>query len=152
MEYIQVNSVTGAAAVVPEATDKPEIILNTTKLIATAAKIAAHLGLTWESQQDLSSFTSSATTELQRLVIDEENRQILSWLTLAGILTHPAAAAPTPPATTWDDLEAAISELRVGPSLAVADLLVLNPATWSAIRRQKDQMGRYYVAADPVHR
>ena len=149
LEYIQVNSVTGAAAVVAEGTAKPEIVLNTTKVIATVSKIAAHLGLTWESIQDLDSFTASATTELQRLVIDEENAQILSWLNATGILTHTAATAPAPPATTFDDIEQSIAALRTGPALATADLLILHPSTWSAIRRQKDQYGRYLVAADP---
>lgn len=39
--------------------------------------------------------------------------------------------------------------MRTGPALATADLLILNPSSWSAIRRQKDSMGRYYVAPDP---
>ena len=148
LEYVQVNSVTGAAGVVAEGALKPEIGLVTTKLIATAAKIAAHLALSWESIQDWDAFTSSATTELQRLVIDEENAQILGWLNTAGILTH-AAAVPTPPATTFDDLEIAINKLRVGSSLAAADLLILHPSTWSAIGRQKDADGRYLVSPDP---
>lgn len=124
LEYIQVNSVTGAAGVVLEGAAKPEIVLNTTKITATVSKIAAHLGLTWESIQDWDAFTASATTELQRLIIDEENAQILSWLNTTGILTHPATAAPVPPATTFDDIEQGIAALRVGPSLATADLLI----------------------------
>jgi Phage capsid family len=147
LEYVQVNSVTGAAAVTAEGAVKPEVTLNTTKLVATAVKIAAHLGLTQESIFDFDAFTSSANTELQRLVIDAENAQVLGWLNTAGILTHPAATGPN--AVTFDDIEEAIAELRVGPSLATADLLVLNPATWSAIRREKDQQERYYVAPDP---
>ena len=148
LEYIQVNSITGAADVVPEGSLKPEIGLVTTKLIATAAKIAAHLALSWESVQDWDAFTVSATTELQRLVIDEENAQILGWLNTAGILTH-TAITPTPPATTFDDIEIAISKLKTGPSLATADLLIMNPLSWSNIRRQKDADGRYLVAPDP---
>jgi hypothetical protein len=54
-------------------------VLNVTKLVATCIKIAAHLGLTWESIQDFDAFTSSATTELQRLVIDKENFFLLAW-------------------------------------------------------------------------
>lgn len=75
---------------------------------------------------------------MQRLVIDAENSLILSWLDTTGILTHAATAAPVSPATTFDDIEQAIAALRVGPSLATANLLVINPSTWSAIRRQKD--------------
>jgi HK97 family phage major capsid protein len=145
LEYIQVNSVTGAAAVVPEGTAKPEITLNTTKITAAAVKIAAHLGLSWESIQDWDAFTASATTELQRLVIDEENTQILSWLNTTGILTHAATAAPTPPASSYSDIEQAIAQLRVGPALATANLLILNPASWSAIRRQTNTLGNFLI-------
>jgi hypothetical protein len=149
LEYNQVNSVTGSAAVVPEGQSKPEIVLNTTQVTASAEKIAAHMGLTWESIQDWDAFTASATTELQRLVIDAENSLILSWLNTTGILTHAATAAPTPPATSFDDIEQSIAALRVGPALATADLLILNPASWSQIRRQKTTYGQYLVAADP---
>src|SRR5258705_12589873 len=45
LEYIQVNSVTGAAAAGAEAALKPEITLNVTQLTATVVKIAGHLGL-----------------------------------------------------------------------------------------------------------
>ena len=54
-----------------------------------------------------------------------------------------------PPAYSWDVIEQAIAALRVGPALATADLLIIHPSSWSAIRRQKDQYGHYLVAADP---
>jgi HK97 family phage major capsid protein len=94
-------------------------------------------------------------TELQRQVIDQENLQILSWLNTAGILTHPATAAPVAPASSYSDIEQAIAALRVGPALATADLLILNPSTFSAIRRQTNTLGNFLigdVAVDPVDR
>ena len=42
-----------------------------------------------------------------------------------------------------------ITELRVGSAKAVADLLILNPATWSACRRAKDELQRYLTQPDP---
>jgi hypothetical protein len=54
-------------------------------------------------------------------------------LIVAGILTHTASGA-----NPFDDIEESIAAMRVGPSLATPDLLVLNPASWSAIRREKD--------------
>ena len=122
-----------------------DIALNTTKLIATAVKIAANLGLTWESIADWDAFTASATTELQRQVIDAENTQILGWLNTTGILTHAATAAPVAPASSYSDIEQAIAQLRTGPALAVADLLILNPSTWSAIRRQTNTLGNFLI-------
>ena len=51
--------------------------------------------------------------------------------------------------TVIDSIEKAITQLRVGSALATADLLVLNPSTWSAIRRLKDTTGRFlFIAAD----
>jgi HK97 family phage major capsid protein len=144
VEYVRVDSVSGEATVVAEGAAKPEITLNVTRQTAVCIKIAAHLGLTQESIADFDAFTSSATTELQRLVIDKENAFLLAWLNVAGILTHPATNTPT-----FDDIEEAIAELRSGPSLATADLLVVSPTTWSSIRREKDGMERYYVAPDP---
>jgi hypothetical protein len=155
LEYIQLNSVTGNAGIVAEGAAKPEVVLNTTKITATVQKIAGHLGLTWESIQDWDAFTASATTELQREVIDEENAMILSQLNTTGILTHAATAAPTPPASSYSDIEQAIGQLRVGPALAVADLLVINPSSWSAIRRQTNTLGNFLigdVATDPTDR
>jgi hypothetical protein len=155
LEYIQVNSVTGTAGIVAEGATKPEVVLNTTKIIATVQKIAGHLGLTYESIQDFDAFTASATTELQREIIDEENAMILSQLNTTGILTHAATAAPTPPASSYSDIEQAIAALRVGPSLAVADLLVISPSSFSAIRRQTNTLGNFLigdVTVDPVDR
>jgi HK97 family phage major capsid protein len=155
LEYIQVNSVTGAATAVPEGQTKPEIVLNTTQITATVTKVAAHLGLTYESIYDFDAFTASATTELQRQITEAENSLILSWLSTSGILTHTATAAPVAPASSYSDIEQAIAALRVGPSLAVADLLVLNPSTWSAIRQQTNTLGNFLigdVSVDPVDR
>jgi HK97 family phage major capsid protein len=153
LEYIQVNSITGTAGIVAEGAAKPEIVPTTTALTATAVKIAAHTGISWESIHDWDAFTQSMLTELTRQVVDAENQQILTWLNTTGILTHAATAAPAPPASSYSDIEQAIAQLRVGPSLAVADLLILNPSTWSAIRRQTNTLGNFLigdVAVDPI--
>ena len=164
LEYIQVNSVTGAAAITPEGTPKPEVVFNTTKVITVAQKIAAHTGISWESIQDWSAFTSSVTTELVRQVVDNENYQLLSGpgntttsdnltglLNTNGILTYAYNYTTTPTGITpLDAFEIAIAQLRVGPSLAEPDLIVINPTTWSAVRRTKDAYERYLITPDPA--
>jgi Phage capsid family len=45
---------------------------------------------------------------------------------------------------------AELRELRTGPALAVADLLILHPNTWSAVRRTKDGFDRYLTQPDPT--
>jgi HK97 family phage major capsid protein len=158
LEYVQVNSVTGAAGIVGEGQPKPEVTMPATKLICTALKLAVHGGISWENVLDFEAFSTAVRTELMRQVIDLENAQLwggdptaggLNSLTkTAGILTFTATGSGTN-SEHWTDLAGAISALRTGPSLAVPDLCLFNPATWAALRTEQDQMGRFYVSADP---
>jgi HK97 family phage major capsid protein len=155
VEYIRVDSVTGDAEIVAEGALKPELLMPATPQTVTAQKIAAHVGLSWEATQDWSAFVSAVQTELTNKIIDTENRELLlgdgttghldGLLTTTGILTHPVSGPDSP----IDHIEEAISELRVGSALAEPDLAIFHPSTWSAIRRTKDTLDRYIVAADP---
>ena len=60
LEYVQVNSVTGAAGIVGEGQPKPELTMPATKLIITALKLACHAGISWENITDFDAFTPSA--------------------------------------------------------------------------------------------
>ena len=156
IEVIQVQSVTGQASTVAEGALKAEIVPVSTPLTITAKKIAAHVGLSTEALQDFDLFVNAVRIELQRLVIDCENDQILygdgtgtnlnGFTTTPGILTFDASTA----SQGLDAVEEAITALRVGNALATADLLILNPTTWSSIRRTKDSLGRYLVQPDPT--
>ena len=64
LEYVQVTSVTGAAAIVGEGQLKPEIVAPPTKQIVTALKLACHGGVSWENIQDYDSFTAAVQNEL----------------------------------------------------------------------------------------
>ena len=85
-------------------------------------------------------------------VADVESAQLLSglgtggamtwFLHNSGILSHDASTDTGTLETSIDSIEKSIKTMRVGAALAVADTLVLNPATWSAIRRLKDTTGR----------
>jgi HK97 family phage major capsid protein len=159
IEYVQHTSTTGAAGSVAEGALKPEITLNVTKLLATAVKLAGHLALSREIYDDWDAFSNYALIELQKQVIDVENTQLLSgagtgtdmtgFYNTTGILTHDCSTDTGTNVTVWDSLEIAIAALRSGSALAEPDLLVLNPADWSAIRRVKDAYGRFMVSADP---
>jgi HK97 family phage major capsid protein len=153
--YIRHTSTTGAPAVTAEGAAKPELVLATDKVTATPVKIAAHTAVSYESMQDFDAFTSYVLTEMNRQIIDVENAEILNGsgsgghltglLNTSGILTH-AIDTETP----LDAIEMAIAELRVGSSLATANLLVLHPSDWSLIRRSKDSQDRYLTTADPT--
>jgi hypothetical protein len=56
------------------------------------------------------------------------------FATTPGILSHDASADSGTDVTVIDSIEKSIAALRVGSALATADLLVLNPTAWSAIR------------------
>ncbi len=156
LEYVQVNSKTGAAAIVGEGAPKPEITLPATKLICPALKLACHAGISWENMLDFEAFTAAVNTELMRDVIDLENDQLwggdpaaggLNSLTkTAGILTH----AATGTTEYFTDLAAAIAVLRTGPALAEPDLCLMHPNTWAVIRTAKDQYGRFLASVDPT--
>ena len=154
LEVIQVNSVTGTATIVAEGQVKPEITPVTTPLTVVAQKVAAHVGLSYEALADFDVFSNYVRIELQRQVIATENAELLYGVGGTGALNgfFPGAGLTFDASTaeqSIDAIELAISALRVGPSLASPDLVVLNPATWSAIRRTKDTLGRYLLSADP---
>jgi HK97 family phage major capsid protein len=158
--YIEVVSTTGTAAVVAEGAPKPELVMPADQKQATARKIAAHVGVSWEAYSgDFPSFVTAVQTELMRVVVDcenlqlyggtgEANGQVNGLLSNANILTFTATGFG-PNAEHWTDLLGAIATLRTGPALAEPDLLLLHPNTWAALRSQQDQYGRFYVAADP---
>jgi hypothetical protein len=158
LEYVQVNAVTGSAAIVGEGQPKPEIVAPATKLVCTALKLACHGGLSWENVLDYDTFSTAVRTELMRQVIDAENAQLWggdpaaggfnSLTKTAGILTFTATGFG-PNSEHFTDLAGAIAHLRTGPALAVPDLLLLHPNTFASLRTEQDQMGRFYVAADP---
>lgn len=157
--FIRHISTTGAATPVSEGSAKPEVVFETDALTADAVKLAAHNGLSWEIISDWPAFQSYCGTELYRQIIDVENAQLLSgsgsggdmtgFLSTTGILTHDASADTGTNVTVIDSIEKSIAQLRVGSALATANLLVLHPSTWSAIRRLKDTVGRFlFISAD----
>jgi hypothetical protein len=158
--YIEVVSTTGTAAVVPEGQPKPELLMPTDSKVATARTIAAHVGISWQAYSgDFPAFVTSVQTELLRCVCDEENAQLYGGTgeangqvngltTNPNVLTFDASTVTTTPGP-WDALEHAIETLRSGPALAEPDLILMHPSTWSAVRRQVNTYGSYYVAADP---
>lgn len=156
--FIRHDSTTGVAAPTGEGDLKPELKFVTTSITAKAVKIAANNGLSWEIINDWPAFQTYCGTELYKRLVDAESDQLLNgdgtglnmtgFYQTPGILTHASATLGTD--THIDHFEEAIAELRTGEALAEADLIVLHPTTWSAIRRTKDAYERYIVSADPT--
>jgi hypothetical protein len=160
LEYIQMLTKTGTAAIVGEGQPKPEISMPATKLVCTALKLACHAGLSWENMLDYEAFSNAVRIELMRDVIDLENSQLwggdptaggLNSLTkTAGILTFAATGGGGPSPEYFTDLAGAIATLRTGPALAEPDLCLMHPNTWAAVRTVKDQYGRFLAMPDPT--
>lgn len=158
-EIIVHNSTSGSPAPTAEGATKPEVVLNTTSQTLTAIKLAAHVGISYESMADYPAFYSYAQTEVMRQIGDVENAQLIGgsgtsgnmtgFLSTSGILTHDASADTGTNVTALDSIEMAIAQLRVGSALAEANLLVVNPASFSAIRRLKNTLGNFLIG-DPT--
>jgi len=152
IEYLQHLSTTGTAGMVAAGTTKPSVALNVTKLEARARKIAVTTSINDEDLTDFAAFASYVSSELQRLVIDQENAQILTGdgtgenllglLSTTGILTRVKGAAPE---TGIDSLELAANDLRTGSAFTTPSLYAMHPNTWSGLRLAKDTQGRYLL-------
>lgn len=160
IDFIRHISTTGAPATVAEGALKPELVLVTDALTEPARKIAAHTAVSWEIGSDWPAFQQYAIGELCHQLVDVENGMLLSgngsgtnmtgFYSTSGILTHDASADTGTNVTELDSVEIAISALRTGSALAVADVLVLHPSDWSKIRRIKDSQGRFLAQPDPT--
>jgi HK97 family phage major capsid protein len=159
VRYVRHTSTTGSPALVAEGAVKPELVLNVDYVDAAVVKLAAHVGVSEEIIDDWDTFYSYVQQEIVAQVIDVENAEVLAGngtsghLTglshVSGILTHDATADTGTGVTAIDSIEKSIAALRTGPSLAVANLLVLHPNTWSALRRLKDTSGRFlFIGSD----
>ncbi|MGI8578873.1 MAG: phage major capsid protein [Nocardioidaceae bacterium] len=157
VEYLRHVSTTGAAGTVAAGALKPAVVLNTDVVTAKAAKIAVTCAVNDEDLADFGSFANYVRQELARLVLDEENQQLLhgdgtgsnveGLLTTTGLIVRAKGASPE---TSVDTLELAGTDLRNGPAFVEPTLYVMSPSTWSAVRRTKDSQGRYLVDADPT--
>lgn len=159
LEIIVHSSSTGAPAPTSEGAAKPEVVLNTTSATYTAIKLAAHVGISYETLSDFGAFQGYAQNELMKQIQDVENTQLLAgtgsggnmtgFTHTSGVLTHDASTDTGTNVTALDSVELAITALRTGSAVAEANLLILNPATFSAIRRIKNTLGNFLVG-DPA--
>jgi len=155
VEYIRHLSTTGAAGMTAAGALKPAATLNVDKVEARARKLAVTTVVNDEDLADFTTFQGYVAAELARMVIDLENAQLiagdgigenlLGLLNQTGILTRLQGTD-----TGLDALEQGFTDLRVGGSFVAPTIVVLNPATWSKLRRAKDTQGRYLVAPDPT--
>lgn len=141
----------GPPAITSEGSLKPDITLNFTSSTVAAQKIAATFGLSWETTLDFPNVISYAQGEVMKQIIDVENNALIAGTSgivgfqqTSGILTLAYTTG-----AYLDVFSQGIENLRTGSSLAVANLIVIHPGTFGAVKRQKDSQNRYLLAPDP---
>jgi Phage capsid family len=120
-------------------------------------KIAATVTVTLEAWQDTDkygegSFAQWLPAELTRSLINEESNAILNSVsgtgnaTFNGILqTSGTLTRAMGTDSPLDCLAKAYTDVRVGAAFADPDLVLIHPATLSALRRQKSAEGQYLL-------
>lgn len=128
-------------------------------------KIAGLASLTLEAWQDTESygparFSAWLPQELTRDLINSESVWLLQASTASS---NPISGAPTNSTfngllntagtltrdagtdAPFDVMSQAFNDIRVGPAYAWPDLVLMHPTTWNAMRRIKDDQGRYIL-------
>jgi len=152
MEFmVHSSSSGGPPAITAEGATKPDITLTLTQNTITAQKIAATFGLSWEIQMDFPTLLTYAQGEIFKQVIDAENTALINgssgivgFQQTSGILTLAYSTG-----NYLDTFSQGIENLRTGSALATANLIVIHPGTFGAVRRQKDGQNRYILNPDP---
>lgn len=109
---------------------------------------------------DFSDWGATIPHEMNAAVIDAENDQVLNGdgegANMLGLLHQPDVQTRVCPTITdvtqysqIDCLAQAVTDIRVAPgSYTEADLIVMHPFQWDEIRRIKNSLGSFVLAAD----
>jgi len=158
--WLQHTSNTNPAAAVAELTQKPDLGPIVTPKTATFSTIAGIASCSRQMFDDFPDWSGTIPHELQTALIDAENDQVLNGngsapnmlglINTTGKLTRVCPSITGVAYTQIDAIVQAIADLRVGSAYAVADLVVLNPADWSEIKRIKNSLGSFVLnSAEP---
>lgn len=155
--YLEHTGNTNEATGVAELGTKTDLGPTIKEKIIKPQKIAGLISVSWEASMDYQDFAAWLPTELQRSVINAESNYLLnagvsggpSGAAFTGILaasgTLTRAVDTTNSEKPLDTLSKAFVDLRTGSAYADPDLIVMSPATWGALRREKDDSGRYIL-------
>jgi HK97 family phage major capsid protein len=153
IRWLAHTSNTHPAAVTPELQQKVDV---GPVLQAKETEFSTVAGLARVSRQMFDDFSDVAgflPVELYKAVVLEENNQILNGDGTGdnqlGLFNTPGALTETftagGPDTQIDALVEAANKIRVGGAYADADLIILHPTDWTAIRRLKTTLGSYIL-------
>lgn len=145
------------AAAVAEGATKPDIGASFVETVVKPTKVAALASTSMEMVSDYGTgqFGQWLSTELTRELINAESDFLLNagvaggptgatfpgLLGTSGTLTYSVAADEFP----LDALSRAFVALRTGPAYCEPDLCIMHPTTVGALRRIRDNTGRYVL-------
>lgn len=148
--WLQHTGNTGAAAAVAELEPKPHLGMQVTSNTTSFQTLAVLQTFSRQLADDFGSWMDFVPQALTNALIDEETDQIVNGtgtgeirglLHTSGVLERSKGSD-----TRIDAIVKAANDLRVGGAFATANLILMHPTTWTAIRTQKDSQGRYILA------
>lgn len=148
--WLQHTGNTGAAAAVPELEAKPDLGMQVTSHTTSFTTLAVLQTFSRQLADDFTTWMTFVPQALTRALIDEETRQIVSGngttemrglLNTSGVLERSKGSD-----TRIDALVKAANDIRTGPAFATANLILMHPTTFTAVKTSKDTQGRYVLA------
>ncbi len=141
---------TGAAAVVAELEPKPQLGMQVEAKTTSFTTIAVLQTFSRQLADDFGSWMGFVPQALTTALIDAETDQIVNGTgngEILGLVNTPGVLERSKGSDTRiDALVKAANDLRVGGAFATANLILMHPTTWTAIKTQKDNQGRYVLA------
>jgi HK97 family phage major capsid protein len=143
----------GAGMSVAENAEKPELGMNLQAVTVPFSVVAAIEPISKQMWTDFESVAEFLPREISNQVIQGENYQIISGsgttpdqtglLHVSGTLTRAFTSGGSD--TEIDTILEAANDIRVGPSYANADLVILNPQDWLSLRQIKTTFDSYVL-------
>lgn len=148
--WLQHTGNTGGAAVVAELETKPQLGMQVTSHTTSFETIAVLQTFSRQLADDFGSWMSFVPQAMTNALIDTETDQIVNGtgtgeirglLHTSGVLERSKGSD-----TRIDALVKASNDIRVGGAYANANLILMHPTTWAAVRTTKDLQDRYVLA------
>ncbi|MEB3048995.1 phage major capsid protein [Mycolicibacter sp. MYC123] len=148
VEWVSHTGNQNTAGVVAELGEKPDLGMILTTNTASWVKIAATASVSMEAASDFKTFQSFVPGEIYRAIVDKETDTFVNdanhgLLHVSGTLTRAVGSD-----TSIDAIRKAANDIRVGAAFGEANLIAMNPATWSSVSLSKSSTGQYLLSPD----
>lgn len=147
--WLQHTGNTGAAEVVAELEPKPLLGMQVTSNTTSFQTLAVLQTFSRQLADDFPTWMTFVPQALTNALIDTETDQIVNGTgngELLGLLNTPGILERSKGSDSRiDAIVKAMNDIRVGQAYANANLVLMHPTTWTAIKTQKDLQDRYVL-------